>query len=80
MTIQEAIKTGKPIKTPLMNDYLYANDGGFFSWLSDDSPVTLFPVSAMMSNDWVVLDVKDNVVSFPKKYIPTTPNNSPEAS
>lgn len=83
MTIQEAIKTGKPFKMSKMSDYLYIKQdqmtrAEFFYWMSDNVRCNLFPVYAIMANDWTLYDPPSNVLSFPIKPIP--PNRPETAS
>lgn len=82
MNLQAAIKTGKPFKMPKMLDYLYVKKDQmtnveFFHWLSDNTRCSLLPVYAIMSEDWVIYNPPNNILSFPIKPIPA---NKPETA
>jgi hypothetical protein len=75
MNIQSAIKSGKPFKTPQMRDYLYTKmdsltNNDFFYWLSDDRRCDIFPVTAIMSEEWTTMEVPNNLLAFPVKPNP----------
>jgi len=60
MLIQEAIRSGKPFKTPKMHDYLYVKKEestkiDFFYWTKDSSRCGLFPVDAILSDEWFLI-------------------------
>lgn len=75
MKIQDAIRSQKPFKLKEFNDYLYVKKHPVigvehFYWVSDDIACGLFPVYAILSEEWEVMEVSNNVLQFPVRNKP----------
>lgn len=81
MKIQDAIKSGRPFKIPAMHDFLYvkkepSSQVDFFYWMMDHTMCKIFPVDAILSENWFLMEMPDNLLTFkPKLKLVTTPES-----
>ncbi len=78
MTIQEAIRSGKPFKLPLMQDYIRTAvifGTEMFVWCHSGEPLRIFPVETVLSENWSILEDPKNLIrgDFSKKRIKSIP-------
>ena len=83
MLLQDAIRSKKPFKLSYMKDYLYVKTDPtsgieFFFWATDHTRCGVFTVMAVLSEEWLLMEIPDNLIKFPVKPIPQ--NRPPEAS
>lgn len=73
MTIQDAIRSGKPFKLPRMQSYVVvevANGKPYLFWEDNKMAVGIFEVNLILSEEWMVRDLPDNVIKLrPKKQL-----------
>lgn len=72
MKIQDAIRSGRPFKIPAMHDFLYVkkepvSDFDFFYWMTDHTMCGSFPVDAILSENWFLMEIPDNLLTFKPK-------------
>lgn len=80
MDIKAAIRSKRPFKIPKMTDHLYVkphpnNNIDILYWLTTGKPCGTIPVEALLSENWVLMEIPNNIIKFPIKPIP---KNKPE--
>lgn len=71
MTIQEAVKSGKPFKLPHHELFIFTKlvEGkSYFFQEVTNTAMGFFSVELIMSDKWEIKTYPDNVIKFDKKY------------
>jgi hypothetical protein len=67
MTIQEAIKSGKPFKLPHMKSFIITGDvngKGYLFFEDSGVAIGIFETELLLSNEWLVGEPPENVINF----------------